>query len=190
MSQSVEEQLSALLDNELPVEEEELLFRRLEKDPEYRAVLGRYSLMRELIASSDVDPAALRISERVRAALQDEVIPVESTVQKYAWSGSGNSLFRYGTAAAVAMIAVMAFVNLDYDTGTGPTIVSGGSNNIYPPPVIRADRRVIEPGRLTGYLVSHGGFSNAFSRRMIDSHIVGRTPQTVAYQMSTISVDE
>ncbi len=176
MSQSVEEQLSALLDNELPVEEEELLFRRLENNPEYRAVLGRYSLMRELIASSDVDPATLQISERVRAVLHDEVIPVESTVQKNIWSGTGNGLFRFGTAAAVAMIAVMAFVSLNYDSGTGQTIAPGGANNIYPSPVIRADRRVIGPGRLTGYLVSHGEFSNPLSRRMIDSHIVARTP--------------
>ncbi len=75
MSHTVEEQLSALLDNELPVEEEDLLFRRLEKDPEYRVVLGRYSLMRELIVSSDADPVALRLSERVRLALQDDVVP-------------------------------------------------------------------------------------------------------------------
>ena len=33
MSQTVEEQLSALLDNELPVEEEDLLFRRLDEKP-------------------------------------------------------------------------------------------------------------------------------------------------------------
>ncbi len=187
MSHTVEEQLSALLDNELPVEEEDLLFRRLEKDPEYRVVLGRYSLMRELIVSSDADPVALRLSERVRLALQDDVVPVDTTVPSNVRSGAGKSLLRFASVAVVAGIALMAFVNLDYNSRGGQTVASVGSNLSYAVPEVRADRRVIEPNRLTGYLVSHSEFSNALSRRVMDSHIVSPAPQTVAWQRTAIS---
>jgi hypothetical protein len=182
MSQTVEEQLSALLDNELPVEEEDLLFRRLEKNPEYRVVLGRYSLMRELIVSSDTGPVEPRLSERVRLALQNDDVPVDSVMPSKDRSGAGASLLRFGAVATVVGIALVAFVNLDYDTGGGQTIASVDPGLSYSVPEIRADHRVIEPNRLTSYLVSHGEFSNAFSRRVMDSHIVRVTPQTVAWE--------
>lgn len=183
MSQTVEEQLSALLDNELPVEEEDLLFRRLEKNPEYRVVLGRYSLMRELIVSSDTGPVSLRLSERVRLALQNDDVPVDTVMSsKGRWSGAGNALLRFGAVATVVGIALVAFVNLEDDSAGGRTIASVDPGLSYSVPEIRADHRVIEPNRLTSYLVSHGEFSNAFSRRVMDSHIVRVTPQTVAWE--------
>ncbi len=190
MSQSVEEQLSALLDDELSVEEEELLFRRLGGNSEYSAVLSRYSLIRELIASPDTEPVAMQLSERVRIALQDEAIVVKSDLQSNSGLGTRNGLFRFAAAAAVATVAVMAFVNLDYDFDTRQTIASVSPGLSYSVPETRADRRVIEPFRLTGYLVSHGSFANSLSRRVMDSQIVSRMPQTVAWQLSTISGDE
>jgi hypothetical protein len=99
-------------------------------------------------------------------------------------------LFRFAAAAVVATVAVMAFVNLDYDFDTRQTIASVSPGLSYSVPETRADRRVIEPFRLTGYLVSHGSFANSLSRRVMDSQIVSRVPQTVAWQLSTISGDE
>jgi negative regulator of sigma E activity len=190
MSQTVEEQISALLDNELPVEEEELLFRQFEKNPEHRAVLGRYSLIRELIVSSDTDPVSLTLSERVRVELRDEVIEVETPAPSKGQTGGGRNLFRFGAAAAVAAVAVMAFINVDYKTDPGQSVLSAGPVLSYAVPEIRADTRTIGPDRLTGYLVSHGEYSNALSQRVMDSRIVRRSPQTVAWQIRSISNDD
>ena len=43
VTRSIEEQLSAFMDGELPEEELQLLVRRLERDEEHRATLARYA---------------------------------------------------------------------------------------------------------------------------------------------------
>jgi hypothetical protein len=187
MSQSVEEQLSALLDNELTVQEEELLFRRLGKDPELSAVLSRYSLIRELIVSSDVVPDATQLSERVRVALQDETVVGDSDAQS---GPSRNGMFRFAAVAAVAAIALMAFVNFDIDPAGQQSIAFVSPDLSYAMPDSRADSRVIESSRLTGYLVSHSGYSNTLSRRVMDSQIVSRMPRATAWQVRAISSNE
>jgi hypothetical protein len=190
MSQSVEEQLSALLDNELTVQEEELLFRRLGKDPEHSAVLSRYSLIRELIVSSDVVPDATQLSERVRVALQDETVVGDSDAQSGPSRDGRNGLFRFAAVAAVAAIALMAFVNFDIDPAGQQSIAFVSPDLSYAMPDSRADSRVIESSRLTGYLVSHSGYSNTLSRRVMDSQIVSRMPRATAWQVRAISSNE
>ena len=86
MNQSIREQLSALLDGELPIEEEELLFKQFEKNTEYRVILGRYSLMTELIKGPSADPAVLTVSERIRVALTEQTLYSQSQLPNNAWS--------------------------------------------------------------------------------------------------------
>ncbi len=73
MGQTIDEQLSALLDGELPVEQQELLLRRLERDTDLRARFGRYSMIGDLLTDPRPQAAALQIADRVRDRLAEEV---------------------------------------------------------------------------------------------------------------------
>ncbi len=75
MGQTIDEQLSALLDGELPVEQQELLLRRLERDTDLRARFGRYSMIGDLLTDPRPQAAALQIADRVRDRLAEEVGP-------------------------------------------------------------------------------------------------------------------
>ena len=183
MSHLIEEQLSALFDGELPIEEEGLLFRRLGQDTEYRAVLARYGLISEFLLSARVDTAALQIGDRVRAELDDAELDDAELDDEVVHSGSSYSpagfrkgLIGAGIAASVAMLALITLVNIDGGPGYGFVAQDN-----------RADGQVIEPARLTGYLVSHVGFSSAVSRRVMDSHIINQPRQTAAWTFRTLS---
>jgi len=181
MSQTIEEQLSVLLDGELPVEEEELLFQRLERDPAHRETFGRYCLIGEFIRGSEVSVETLRISTGVRDALAgDAAHSATRRSPKIVWS-MGKGLVGLGIAASVAVVALISFVNLDRDSvsSRSPAVAQAGLS--YTVPETGRASMVIAPVRLTSYLVSHGEFSSALSRRVMDSHIVTRMPETAAW---------
>jgi len=79
MSERLNEQLSALLDGELPAGEAELLLARLQRDPALRATLARYTLSGDAIrvsglqAAPQVVPvASAGFAARVSAAIEAE----------------------------------------------------------------------------------------------------------------------
>jgi negative regulator of sigma E activity len=166
MTQIIDEQLSALFDGELPVEQEAMLLRRLERDPESRDKLARYGLIGELVRdvsaqSSSAPVSAGVISERVSAALTAETMPSETVAPTL--SPAANSFGLVGAAIA-ASIALVVMFNL---TGMG---------NVSPVPGVTATNLVahddhVSSPRLTRYLVSHAQFSNSASRQLVDSHV-------------------
>jgi sigma-E factor negative regulatory protein RseA len=76
MTDQVKEQVSALLDGELPSSECSLLFRRLSKEREFGVAAGRYLLigeaMRGVTASGPVCSPTRGFADRVMAALDEE----------------------------------------------------------------------------------------------------------------------
>jgi len=79
MSERLHEQLSALLDGELPAGEAELLLARLQRDPSLRATLSRYTLAGDAIrvaslqAAAQVEPvASTGFAARISAAIEAE----------------------------------------------------------------------------------------------------------------------
>jgi len=58
MTQTIEEQISAFCDGELPDEELELLLRRFERGEAHWAILARYSLLGELIHGEVISTSA------------------------------------------------------------------------------------------------------------------------------------
>jgi len=79
MSERLHEQLSALLDGELPAGEAELLLARLQRDPGLRATLSRYTLAGDAIrvaslqAAAQVEPvASTGFAARISAAIEAE----------------------------------------------------------------------------------------------------------------------
>lgn len=71
MSDTLNEQLSAFLDGELPPEETDLLLKRLARDPELRATLGRYGLVGDTLRGERTRASA-GFALRVRSTLEQE----------------------------------------------------------------------------------------------------------------------
>jgi len=70
MSELLNEQLSALLDGELPPEETSLLLRRLDREAELAGRLARYRLCGDVLRGERVQPRAgftLRVSAAIAA---------------------------------------------------------------------------------------------------------------------------
>ncbi|MAF84397.1 MAG: sigma-E factor negative regulatory protein [Gammaproteobacteria bacterium] len=164
MTRIIDEQLSALLDGELPAEQESLLLRRLEREPELREKLARFGLIGELVRDASAPTSALVISERVSAA-----IAAESTTGQSDESPSVG--FGFMGAGIAAMIALVVMFNL---VGTGGTAYSPGINTVAGsvPAASGHEHGMAEDSvRLTRYLVSHAQYSNSTSRQLVNSHI-------------------
>ncbi|MDJ0928311.1 MAG: RseA family anti-sigma factor [Gammaproteobacteria bacterium] len=180
MSQSIDEQLSAMLDGELPEEQEELLLRRLERSDEHLATLVRYSVIGELVRGSaprfDADAALAR----VRAAVDEESDDGAGMPVPTRQSSWGFSLAGAGLAAAAALVAVLSF-NQPGDAIGEPGAIPVAAVSQPAPARLRtvATRSrgpAIAPQRLTGYLVSHGDYAGGLSRQVVNSHVVNSTP--------------
>lgn len=196
MSRTIEEQLSALLDGELPSAEEELLLRRLERDAEHRYTLGRYSLIGECLRSADVVPGALDIGDRVRKEVAAQGTFAGSRASR--WRGVGRGLLGAGIAAGVAVLALVSLNTLEDRNGSveAPALARNeiapvATNPIsYTVPANLTRTAVIAPARLTNYLVSHGEYTNALSRQVMDSHIVNHEPERLARDALEDPADE
>jgi len=72
MKDTLNEQLSACLDGELPPAELDLLLKRVGKEAELRAAIGRYSLIGEAMRAERPAVASRGFADKVMAAVADE----------------------------------------------------------------------------------------------------------------------
>lgn len=104
MNEQIKEQLSALMDGELPADQARFLHRRLEGDAELRADWARWHLMRESLQGRSATGPNTELIERVAAALRDEATP------RAGWMPG--ALRWVAGAAVAASVAVAALVAL------------------------------------------------------------------------------
>jgi len=179
MGQTVNEQLSALLDGELPIEQQDLLLRRLERDTGLRARFARFSMIGDVLSDPLLHPGALQIADRVRAELEEDAAPAPQT---RASRSIGAGLLGAGLAAAAAVL-----VALNLNPVRDP-VVSPQLAGVAPVSVVLSDpapqRANVAPERMTRYLVSHAEYSNSATRQIVDSHIVMPAFQRAAWQTS------
>lgn len=123
MTDTVKEQISALLDGELPDGETELLLKRLDRDPELRRTLSRYSLIGAALRTDGQIPAARAVAARVSAALASE--PPLTAPAVASWGRWTKFAAGLSVAASVAAVSVMF--------GTGPARVVARSGTGLPP---------------------------------------------------------
>jgi sigma-E factor negative regulatory protein RseA len=131
MKDALNEQLSACLDGELPAAELDLLLKRVGKEAELRAAIGRYSLIGEAMRAERPAIASRDFASKVMAAVAQEApmqapattpIPQRVTEQQPAAAAAHKvspatvrpALVRYGRqavgmaiAAGVAAVAVL-----------------------------------------------------------------------------------
>lgn len=116
MTDRLKEQISAMVDDELPVAEQELLVARMARDPELRACWGRYTLISDALRQHLPDRPSQALAERVMAAVVDE--PALAPARRApVWLKSVASL---AVAASVAVVAVIAVQTVNQSTPSIP----------------------------------------------------------------------
>lgn len=160
MKDSINEQLSALLDDELDAAEPALLLRQLARDPELRERLSRYQLISDAMHDNlpaQVDPAFHR---RVVDALPEQGRAAAGTFP--AASRLLRPVAGLALAASVAAVAVVSLQNIrGQSPSTTPVVASAPAPDNY----IRAENtpapaaRVHTTPGLDVYLVNHNEFA-------------------------------
>jgi sigma-E factor negative regulatory protein RseA len=179
MTESVNEQLSACLDGELPAAELDLLLKRLERNPELRESLGRYTVIGEalrntkpvvasrsfadkVMAAVDQEPAAGRRAPRISPVLARRLRPVAGI----------------GVAATVAALAIFSVQRAGVAPGpiaanepvTAPTPVLAQTDDdaaSYIVPTTATPSAFVPATRLTNYVVAHSEYSSPLARRSV-----------------------
>ncbi|MFW2404670.1 MAG: sigma-E factor negative regulatory protein [Gammaproteobacteria bacterium] len=189
MTQTLDEQLSSLLDGELPEEQYELLLRRLESEPDLRNRFARYSFIGDVLTDSQVQVDALQIADQVRAEISQSDEGAARQLPSRS-AGFAPGLFGAGIAAAAAVIVA---INLSPGSNDSSSVRLAGVTPVAVdvPAVVREEattppRANVAPERMTRYLVSHARFENAASRQFVDSHVVMPAFQRAAWQTSGI----
>lgn len=182
MTEQINDQISAFIDDELSAEESALLVRRFERDPASRAQAMRYTLIGSALRG-EPDPQAALLRRRLAAALDgapQSARPIARRQQ--AWFV--RPLAGVGIAAAVAVLAIgtLRFVNeAPPDASVASTVAAAipvqASNTVPAPSYVvpleaAAPNVVTPPIRLTNYLVHHGEYASGLSRTSVNSNVV------------------
>lgn len=187
MTDQIREQLSALLDGELPRDEMDLLMRRLDKDPGLRRAFGAYALIGEALRAPGGRIAAPAFAARVSAAIDEApaIVEKKSTARPAAtmqlpqhvalWK---RPMVRMALAASAAVTAVLLF---------RPDVTPVAQLEVAPVNsfAMSASPTPAQTQRLAGYLVAHSQFSTPMVRRNVLSSLLAADPgiTRVAYEM-------
>ena len=191
MTDQILEQMSALLDGELPQDQIGLLVRRMERDTELKRAFGSYVLIGETLRAPGGITASCGFATRVQAVLDDghtalPISPGTRLARRAAW-------LKPAAAVAVAAGTVFAAVLL-LRPGDQPGVGSGVaavadvdavSNTVTD--FAAADSASPTPAqsqRLAGYLVAHSQFATPIGRRNVWTSVLAQDPgiARVAYE--------
>lgn len=206
MTEQINDQISAFIDDELPDQESAFLLRRFERDPDAHDLALRYTMIgcalrNELLGP---DPAILR--RRVAAALTGAPLPVTRPPARWQ-SPYTRPLLGFGIAASVAVAAIVGLrmindARIEPSAAGSPLTASAlvePSQAAAPAPsyvVPRdvSDIPVVAPQiRLTNYLMHHGEYASRLSRTSVHSNVVGaseRLPEALIEPASVRSPAE
>jgi sigma-E factor negative regulatory protein RseA len=189
MTEQINDQISAFIDDELSEEESALLVRRFERDSNARAQALRYTMIGAALRGEVLDPHSSALRRRIAAAL-DGVVPATGRPAPR-WSARyARPLLGFGIAAAVAVAAIgtLRFVN---DAGVAPSGAAGGTvlardQAVAPSYVVPQDATpagpVTSPIRLTNYLIHHSEYASGLGRASVSSNVVGASVEPMPAQ--------
>jgi negative regulator of sigma E activity len=175
MTEPVNEQLSACLDGELPAAELDLLLKRLQRNPELRQAVDRYTVIGEALRHSKPAVAARSFADRVMAAVdQEPAAPrqaprISPTVLRRLTPVAG-----FGLAATVAAIAILSVQRAGVEPQTVatsepaavPAAVTAQATD-YVVPTSTSSPAFVPATRLTNYVVAHSEYSSPLARRSV-----------------------
>jgi negative regulator of sigma E activity len=181
MTDRIREQMSALLDGELPKDEMGLLVRRLERDEQLRRAFGNYVLAGEALRSPSGPLASARFAAKVSAAIDSGAVdaaPVPvAQPERARW-------LRPTLATAVAASAAAVAVLLLKPSVQETAVVAGGAVQQAQRALAFASLPIIADSsptpahsqRLAGYLMAHSQFAGAIGRRNVWSSVLASDP--------------
>lgn len=176
MTDQIREQVSALLDGELPRDEIGLLMRRLDRDAELRRAFGSYALIGETLRAPGGRIASPSFAARVSAAIDGEgAVP---SVQEPARTGQpANVAFwkrpvvRTALAASAAATAVFLF-----RPEPAPQQAAAIAAGAYQPYTMAASPTPAQSQRLASYMVAHSQYSTPMVRRNVLTGLLAADP--------------
>jgi len=177
MTDQIREQVSALLDGELPPDEVGLLVRRMERNRELRGAFGRYSLIGETLRAPGGLVASPAFAARVSAAI-DAPQGVQPGLRRPAASARarwGRPAFAAAIAASFALIAVIAvqpFAGREAAVVAAHTAAAPSGSALGG----EASPTPARSQRLAGYLVAHSQFSSPIVRQNVWSGLLAADP--------------
>jgi sigma-E factor negative regulatory protein RseA len=197
MSDYLRDQLSAFIDGELPKHEIELLFKRLDGNPELRATLARYSLIGESLRTRSAEGPSRTFAERVRAAVRESgplAASAASSARLHQWRWL-RPVAGVAVAATVAAVAILGLQSIQPAVDQPPqvavnvptqAVVIGSQATVESPsyivPAPASAGSPMNAARLTNYVVAHSEYSTPLGRRSVLSGIVaeGADPSEVS----------
>jgi sigma-E factor negative regulatory protein RseA len=181
MSDQIREQMSALLDGELPQDEVGLLVRRMARDVELKRAFGNYVLTGEALRAPGGLTASKGFAARISAAIEAEegALPTAATI--VAPSRSAAHWRRPAAALAVAAGAAFAAVLLVRPNAGDETQFAVRAGAPEAPPLVALPVGGSSPTpaqnqRLATYLVAHGQYATPFGRRNVWSNALATDP--------------
>jgi negative regulator of sigma E activity len=192
MTEQINDQISAFIDDELSPEESTLLVRRFERDPNARSQAVRYTMIGAALRGETIAQSSL-LRGRIAAALDGAAPAAE--VRATGWSARyGRSLVGVGIAAAVAVAAIgtLRIMNDAQVTPAGaraPAVAAQARTDVAAPSyVVPQDATptgpVSSPIRLTNYLIHHSEYASGLGRASVSSNVVGATVEPMPEQQA------
>jgi negative regulator of sigma E activity len=191
MTEEINDQVSAFIDDELSEQECAFLVRRFDHDPAVRSKALRYTVIGSALRSELLQPDPAILRRRIAGAIDGApgAVPVRVAGSRWAAARFARPMLGVGIAASVALGAIFGLRTLnDARLGTGAGIdpeQTTADTRAEPAPsyVVPQDvsesRVVTPPYRLTNYLVRHGEYASGLSRTSVHSNVVGAAEQAV-----------
>lgn len=133
------QQLSALVDGELPLEQARFLLRRLEHDDDLSRCQERWQLLGDVLRGQACAPAPAGFAERIQLAVAAEPRPMEShatpttQVRRRGWLRMGGGAALAASVAAIALFMSRGQLS-DPAAPTQPTTVIASQAQLPPAP--------------------------------------------------------
>ncbi len=180
MTDAVNEQLSTCLDGELPAAELDLLLKRLERNPELRDALGRYTVIGEALRHNNPVVASRSFADKVMAAVDQEPAVARRALRlSPRLARSLRPVAGIAVAATVAALAIFSVqqagvtpgpVIANETSGSTTAIVAQNSDDAaasYIVPTSTSQSAFVPATRLTNYVVAHSEYSSPLARRSV-----------------------
>jgi sigma-E factor negative regulatory protein RseA len=198
MTDQINDQISAFIDNELSADESALLVRRFERDTEARTRAMRYTLIGASLRGELLEPHPSILRQRVAAALSGGALPSVHKPRERLADRWARPLLGVGIAATVAVVAVGTLRSLN-EAAFAPSEVTQAAGVplqvrdpvVAPSYVVPQDTdveqsRTVAP-RLANYLMHHGEFASGLTRTTVNSNVVGVVMEPVITDAPAVS---
>ncbi len=158
MTERLREQLSAMMDGELPETEQALLMARLQRDPELRRSWARYHMIGDSLRGQHLVPEDIGIADAVTGALQTE--PAHRVGHAALLRKAAKPIAGLAVAASVAVVAVLSLQQVGPDA-SGSGAIPMAQAPAVPATLVRApqDNSAATAAQLNQYLVNHNEFA-------------------------------